>query len=302
MGFLSLFNRKRRTKINNFSSYKAVNLRTRKPFSPKQQRDPREKRGILQKLLKIFKILFVLGLILGGLYLILLTKLFEIQKVEVNGEEDTLEEQTALNTSLQEYLGKNLLFIKSTALEEELAKKYPYLKAIAVNKIPLHTLKITLETFTKVANVRMDLEDGSNKYFILNENGYIVGTEQTLESLPLIVMDAMGTSIDMQNGPFINQELIAKDTLDKIIGTKNDFEDKFDMQVLSIHYLKQAREVHLYTERFFYVWIDLTEDTETQFLKLKKALSVLNIYEASLEYIDLRISGQNGEKVIYKLQ
>jgi len=30
-------------------------------------------------------------------------------------------------------------------------------------------------------------------------------------------------------------------------------------------------------------------------------MTTINIYDAPIEYIDLRISGQNGEKVIYKL-
>ena len=74
------------------------------------------------------------------------------------------------------------------------------------------------------------------------------------------------------------------------------------MQVLEIDYLRRARELHLLTERYFYVWLDLSQDLDKQLLKLKKALNELNIYEADLDYIDLRISGQNGEKVIYKLK
>jgi hypothetical protein len=66
--------------------------------------------------------------------------------------------------------------------------------------------------------------------------------------------------------------------------------------------LKQARELHLLTERHFTVWLDLTQDLNIQLTKLKKSLgNTFNIYEMPLDYIDLRISGQNGEKVIYKL-
>ncbi|MFA5792656.1 MAG: hypothetical protein WC897_02165 [Candidatus Gracilibacteria bacterium] len=303
MGFLSLFRRKRRTGNSNFSSYRMVSSRTRKPFNPKPTKQARskERTGLFAKALRILKLILILALILGGIYILFLTNTFEIQKVDVEGGEDTLEEQTALNTKLQEYLGENLFLVKSSILEESLIKEYPYLKTISVNKIPLHTLKITLETYTKIANIRIDLEDGSNKYFVINEKGYIVGTE-AIESLPLIIMDVNGSSIDLQNGPTINEELIAKDTLETLLATAKNFEDKFDMQILEIHYRKQAREIHLYTERYFYIWLDLTGDIDTQLIKLKKSLSVINIYEANLEYVDLRISGQNGEKVIYMLR
>ena len=44
----------------------------------------------------------------------------------------------------------------------------------------------------------------------------------------------------------------------------------------------------------------MSMELDTQLNKLKKALPRLNIYEESLDYIDLRISGIDGEKVIFK--
>ena len=91
------------------------------------------------------------------------------------------------------------------------------------------------------------------------------------------------------------------ENLTTLLEVETDYEAKFNMQILEVHYIRRAREVHLYTERYFFVWIDLTQEVEIQLNKLKKAMTELNIYEAPLLYIDLRISGQNGEKVIYKL-
>lgn len=186
-----------------------------------------------------------------------------------------------------------------------------------------HTVTVKLETYTKTANIEVRFEDGTIQYYTVNELGYIASLGQEENELPTIVMDV--TSVDLElpteteEEPSdegiteevptvpempswaINEELVEKDILESLLQTTLDFEGKFDMQVKEIHYLKQARELHLYTERDFYVWIDLTEDTTLQLTKLKKTLSVLNIYEAPLDYIDLRISGQNGEKVIYKL-
>jgi hypothetical protein len=48
------------------------------------------------------------------------------------------------------------------------------------------------------------------------------------------------------------------------------------------------------------VWLDMQKPIEEQLKKLKKALVKLDIYTESLEYIDLRISGTNGDKIIYK--
>jgi hypothetical protein len=175
----------------------------------------------------------------------------------------------------------------------------------------------------------MEFDDGSTEYYVVNEQGYIASIGTTLQDLPLIVMDVTGTDVDLpvaevetpaeetpteesteesseEPAPSthpseINQEILPKETLTTLLETVTSFEGKFNMQILEIRYLKRARELHLYTERLFSVWIDLGQDVNLQLEKLKKSLTEINIYTLPLEYIDLRISGQNGEKVIYKL-
>ena len=72
------------------------------------------------------------------------------------------------------------------------------------------------------------------------------------------------------------------------------------MKIIEIEYQVIPREVHLRTEKYFYIWLDIQKPYETQLKKLKKALVKLNIYDDELAYIDLRITGESGEKIIYK--
>jgi len=232
----------------------------------------------------------------GVLYGLFFTSLFQIQQVDVLGEADTLSEQSTINTYFQAYLGKNLLLFNSKEHEEKLMLEYAYLKTLDIDRHFLHTVRVSLETYPSIATVRVDFEDGNKQFYVINERGYVNAVGQTDLTLPLIVMDVTGTELTE-----INQELIPQETLELLLQTSKDFEAKFNMQILEIYYLKRARELHLYTERNFFVWIDLTQELSLQLAKLKKALTELNIYEAPLEYVDLRISGQNGEKVIYKL-
>lgn len=328
MGLFDRFRRRRRTFSSNFSSYRNPRLSTRKPFEPKAEARPRQK-GFLPRLLLSLKILGVLLVVVGIIYTLFFTKLFEIQKINVTGGSDTLDEQSALNASFQEYLGKSLLTLNVPLIEAELLKAYPYLKTLDVRRDFFHTLTVVLETYESKANVRVDYEDGTQQFFVINEEGYISGTGISDENLPTIVMDVTSTDAilptestdeeiieeagsedttttddpsESKNRFALNEELIPKETLETLLETAKDFEGKFNMQILEIHYLKQARELHLLTERHFTVWLDLTQDLNVQLTKLKKSLgSTFNIYEMPLDYIDLRISGQNGEKVIYKL-
>ncbi len=365
MGLFSVFKRKPRTRQASFTSYKSPRLSSRKPFVPKvspiggtavggDRRARRRSERTIKFLtyVKIFIGMFGVG---AALYAVFFTAFFEVQQIEVTGGEDTMQEQAAIKEELQQYLGDNLLFFQTSALEDEFLSKYAYLKTIKIDRDFFHTISVTVETYPAVANVRMEFDNGTNEFYVVNERGFIASIGANLENLPLIVMDVTGTTVDLpttqatetptetpvvepvteestnteltapentETTPVaeetpaeetiveeevdtmpdeINEELISQDMLTVLLETAESFEGKFDMEVLEIHYLKRAREMHLYTERYFSVWIDLTQDIDLQLAKLKKALTEIKIYDAPLEYIDLRISGQNGEKVIYKL-
>lgn len=351
MGLFSVFKRKRRTQLASFTSYKSTRVSSRKPFIPKitplnknsssinrNERRQRESKGLI---LRYLKILATSALAIGTIYLVFFTSIFEIQSIEVNGEANTAQEQAAIKETLQDFLGDNIVFFDASSQEVALLETYAYLKNIRINRDFLHTIVVTLETYPSVANVRMEFENGTSQYYVINEHGFIASIGTNLEDLPLIVMDVTGTDMDIPMASeeatpepateplvepaieleeivepadtvealpeedtipdSINEELIPEETLQTLLETASNFEGKFDMEVLEMRYLKRARELHLYTERYFFVWIDLTQDTELQLTKLKKALTEIDIYAAPLEYIDLRISGQNGEKVIYRL-
>ncbi|MFA4815052.1 MAG: FtsQ-type POTRA domain-containing protein [Candidatus Gracilibacteria bacterium] len=329
MGLFSVFKRKRRTSHTSFTSYKSARLSSRKPFVPKvshieNDRMSRRRNEKTGRFFWYLKILLGVAVLLGALYGLFFTSLFEIRNIEVQGEADTIQEQTAIKETLQEYLGDNLLLFNVSIQETDLLKGYAYLKTLDISRNFFHTIQVTLETYPPVANVRMEFENGTNQYFVINERGFIASIGNNLENLPLIVMDVTGTDMDIpveatpteaaptEEGVVaetepdtmpdqINEELIPEEVLATLLDTAENFEGKFDMEVLEIRYLKRARELHLYTERYFSVWIDLTQDVTVQLAKLKKALTEIDIYAAPIEYIDLRISGQNGEKVIYKL-
>lgn len=352
MGLFSVFKRKRRTSQASFTSYKSTRLSSRKPFVPKVRaiagtdRVSRRRSEKTGRFLWYGKILLGLAALLGLIYLLFLTPFLEIQNIEVTGEADTSQEQTAIKEELQQYLGGNLLLFDVSTQEKALLAKYGYLKTLDIDRDFFHTISVTVETYPAVANVRIEFENGTNQYYVINEHGFIASIGTNLENLPLIVMDVTGTDMDIpmaeesteasvvetltedpapteetpvveEEAPVvdetiaeetpdtmpdeINEELIPQDVLKTLLETTESFEGKFDMEVLEITYLKRARELHLFTERYFSVWIDLTQDVPLQLAKLKKALTEIDIYGAPLEYIDLRISGQNGEKVIYKL-
>ena len=300
---------KGRTLDCNFRSYSRANpngrqaMRVKKRGIRKTKRNKRPSK--YTKLFFILKALIVLAIIIGLGYLSLFTKAFEIQGVNIDGKLDTIETQNEITKYLEGYMGQNLLLFPTQEHQTVLEEKYPHFKSIKISRKIFHTLKVQLQNFDDTANIQINHDDGSKQFYIANELGLISQIGTTNENLPTVVMDVTGTELELPEAEEsqlgLHKEIINQKTLNTLIESESDFEGKFNMQVLEIYYLKRARELHFYTERHFYVWIDISQDIDLQLAKLKKAMTTINIYDAPIEYIDLRISGQNGEKVIYKL-
>ncbi len=313
MGLFSRFRKlkSRRTFKAGFRDYHSGFIQKRTPIkvrstdsavAPKLNRREQKQSNRFRRVVGVIALILGIGAFIYGL---VFTSWFEIRTLDIQGDAQTLNEQAGVQSYLEAYLGDNLIWFSSNKHEQTLLKKYPYLQSVKIRRLPFHTLRAALITFELKANVQMNFEDGQTQFYIVNELGYISSIGNQDESLPTVVMDVTGTDIQLpkekESAFKINEELIDPAQLDTLLATKKEFEGKFNMQVLQIQYLKRARELHLLTERQFTVWIDLTQPIDIQLAKMKKAMTKLNIYEAPLQYIDLRISGQNGEKVIYKL-
>lgn len=307
----TLFKRKRRTLDAGFRSYKSSQLSHRKPFVPKkaplQPKQKLNRRQTTQKgrLMLALKLLLPLLLAFLLIYILFFTRLFEMQKINIKESVETLDEEAGVREYLSSYLGSNMIQFSTGKHEKALLEQYPYLKDLDIRRTLNHSLVVTLKTYDHKANIQINQENDSKRFYVVNELGFIASIGSTNEQLPTIVMDVTGTDLELpetEANLAVNQEIMPKETLETLLAAKASFEARFNLQVLEVHYLKRARELHLYTERYFFVWVDLTQNVDDQFTKLKKAITELNLYDANLEYVDLRISGQNGEKIIYKLK
>jgi hypothetical protein len=246
--------------------------------------------------LKSLKKAVLIG-IAGGLAFFIIFNLFvsdklNIKEVAVFEDQQPLPEHE-LNRVLSEFKDRNLLLLNTDTIENFLSNKYPYYASLILHKNLPGTLVLNLETHPTVANLIVETPDETVN-MTLNTAGQAQAQEAEFanEELPTIVIERDQT---LSQGTHI----ITQDQLAFILEAMQNFEDKFGMVVEHAKYLEISREAHLWTERNFYVWLDIYSDLDEQLNKLKKSLPRLNIYEEPLRYIDLRISGINGEKIIF---
>jgi len=245
---------------------------------------------------KTRKLIILLGILSVTILLVKLTffsDYFQIKTIQISTENSTQSSiGSNISTILEPYKNKSIIFAKKAEIIAKIQNSYTEIENIKVNKKLPSTLVITFTEYPLAANIT-NISSGANKKFIINSIGYVVKENADDPSLPYIKIKT--------DSP-VNIENVALDPekLKYILGAISYFEEKFGMKIIESEYKVISRELHLRTEKFFYIWLDIQKPFEDQLKKLKKAIVKLNIYDEPLDYIDLRIAGDNGEKIIYK--
>lgn len=252
----------------------------------------RQKLAIKNKRLLIAAGVFAVLLI--WVYVIALTPLFKISTVHLlEGVEKS--NNLAYQQVASRFRGKNLLFTSKREIIDQFLFVNARLNQVDVDRDWPHTLVITLAETPIVAKIKI-VSHGATQSLLLNEQGLLVDSEideEMADELPEIEVET-----DAQ--PVINRSFISVDNLNKFLQANDLYEQMLSMKVKSIKYVPVAHEIHLLTERDFWLWIDLDKDIERQITKLKDAIPKLNIYEDNFDYIDLRIAGEGSDRIFLK--
>lgn len=315
---MPLFKRKRKTsQVSKKKIGKSSNIsELRSPYLKKLGTPPKRKRNRSSKSYQSLipparlktkntsgKGKFFLALILSlviitfSIYSIFFSDYFLIDDYQIEEEGTLIDNYEDLNVILKQTLGQNLILLNDNLIISEIKEKHPEFESIKLKKVFPKSIKIEYEKYPTVANI-VNIIDGIQKKFLIDSQGLLV--EENIEQLdlPHIYLET-GEPLIVRN-TFLTDPKRSKERLTYILNAIYLYEEKFGMKVLYAEFKPREREIHLHTEKYFYVIIDMGKDLNRQIEKLKKALAKLDIYNEPLVYIDLRISGTDTEKVIYK--
>ncbi len=284
--------KKRKTNISlytKFSSYRRKRS-TAYPVKERSQIDRVLSSNPLKRSGKFFLYFFLLaGLIYVG-YLIFFSETFIVTETALFEGETRIDHDVILS-EVNVYKGKLIFSVQKSELTRELIAKYPEIEKISIKRRLPNKLYVYIEKYPEVANLQVYVEEVQRKY-VLNTMGTVSLADAEDANLPYIVMD--------REKAYNSREQVMTGTqLEDILKAQKLFEQKFNMKIIDILYLEKAREYHLRTEKNFSIWLDMTQDYKAQLSKLKAAEQKLNIHTTPLAYIDLRIAGSKGEKVIF---
>ena len=243
------------------------------------------------KKLTVFTVSSIATILLA--YLVFFSSYLEIANIKIVDE--NLENQTLgleIKKSIADQIGKNLIFVNTENLVIKVKNIFPAIENLSIKKDHPNSINIEFAEYQLVANT-INESKSIKKSYIINSIGYAIKEDLENTSLPYI-------RIKSEEPVNIQAPVIEATKLNYILETIKYFEDKFGMRITEVEYKKIPREIRLLTEKGFYIWLDIQRPYETQLKKLKKSLAKLDIYSDPLEYIDLRIAGNSGDKIIYK--
>lgn len=225
-------------------------------------------------------------------YLIFFSSFFTITKINLEKKGNILP-PVSLAPFLDKLKGKNILFLDAESLTRELEQTFQHEILFAeLRKSYPHRVIVKIEEYPTVVNLRIISGETTQK-FLLNQQGFGISQTQEFKELPVLILRTAK--------PVMQKSIILEaQKLSPILMALKKFSELFGMKIIDSEWKKTERELHLKTEKNFFVWLDLTANLEAQLSKLKRSLAKLDIYREPLEYIDLRMSGIESEKIIFK--
>ena len=244
------------------------------------------------KLKKLVFFMLIVGTLSCFTYWLRFSDFFKITDIYIDYAEAQSENEYVKNY-FADYIGKNIIFTDYSPAFEKLKYEHPEFKSLSVSKSYPHKIKISFSEYTPAANVNVVINKTTSQKFIVNEIGFAAQKDIENPNLPKV-------TINSDTGFQIGTIIIDEDRLKYILGADKYFTDQFNIKIIDNEYRIIERELHIKTEKYFKILLDMQKPYEEQFDKLKKALSKMDLMNAPLDYIDLRIYSASGDKIIFK--
>jgi len=283
------------------------------------------------RLIKDAFLYVVVGVIFIGLIIFLLfSSKFAITTIEVSRDNLHID-SAAVGNLLNNHKGTSIFAFSKYDASHLISETYPEFSNVIVRKILPNSIKIELETYEIVANIKAfyvlpkvekslleeeedkeskELSEAFKVAFDLGgdkakeEKEEITSIEQKalINSIGQAIFDRqedlelMTIIVDGLSQPIEDREIIIPvNDMEYILNSIKYLTNLMQMEISGVKYLPVAREVHLTTDNNLTLWLSTERSYKEQIDKLNTIYSIAELDKENLVYIDLRIK----EKIIY---
>lgn len=210
---------------------------------------------------------------------------FEIKKIRFVRDNPLLDIEK-LETSLEPFYGRNLLFVSEKDITELLQAEYPEFRSIQMNEKWPSEIELQITVAKPFVNI---LNEETANFWVVSDDGVVL-EPHAQENLPTIHIYQYQKPIAPRD------KLFEKKTIQALFEAQKFIEDDLEIPIEKIDLFLVSREVHLISDTGMALWIDLAQEIFPQVKKLQLADEKIGLYLKSFDHIDLRIP----EQIFYK--
>ncbi len=227
----------------------------------------------------LFSILFSLM----ALFIIfaLATPYFHLKKISVVRDNPNLD-VVQIEKSLEEFYGKNILFLAHKSIREKLSTDFPEFRDISVHENWPSEVELHIIISPPKFNL---LNTESANFSVISEDGVIL-QEEPDENLPVLKV------FQYEKPILVRQRFLEKEELERIEQSERILQEEIKLPLRASHLYWMAKELHLISQGGMAIWIDLAQPIEPQMRKLELSANEIGLYSNRFEHIDLRIPKQ----------
>lgn len=229
------------------------------------------------------------GWIIGGVTLVVIVfffvlfgPLFRVKEVKVQITNHSLLDAAKVEEFLGQFRGKLLLFLHPRQMLFDIRDHFQEVADVECRKVYPKLLDCNVIEYKSALAVWRG--EGEDTEYIVNEAGVIISSRKKVDDGKFIRV--ISSNINMPTD--IGSEVIEPETIEFMYAAKTKFEDRLGLMVRSLWWLSRERELHLYTDKGFPIYLSLERSLNDQ---LQSLLTVFANYDfsGSTQYIDLRV-------------
>lgn len=195
------------SKVNN-KAYKNKNLKHKpinKPNNKKGKVSKRRKKVII----KIIKVLTLLGIIIGGIVFALVSPMFNIQEINVSGN-SKISSQTIVSLSGLD-ISQNIFKFRTSQVKDAI-KQNAYIESVDVKRVFPDTIELNIQERTATFALAY-----GNAYVYINNQGYILEITSEREEYPIIEGYTTPTDNIIEGNRLVTEDLEKLNDVLKIV-------------------------------------------------------------------------------------
>lgn len=228
-------------------------------------------------------VLVTISLIIA-VYTLFFSPVFQIKEVIVdNISPITSLDDAIVESSFQYLVNKNIFLNSAHSIRSHGLGSIPRLSDVETTIIYPETVKISVTEKPIVLAL-----PGKNTFSLVNENGVIVKTVESLD-VPLLKVIIHSDESGTLDTFYLNQQLFSPEQVFYLIVGKQAVEEKVGLVITQAEWFPERQEIHYMTDKGFALWFDIKLTVDTQLNKLTAIYPELQNNNKPIKYIDLRI-------------